>query len=236
MDPRDAERALLPTERRLIRFGLDLHDGPLQESIALLADLRMFAGQLASELSGHPRVEIMTGRVADLEARTAGLEAEIRELARTAGGPASLEGSVVPALRDEVRAFAQATGTTPKLVVEGPVDEATASQRITLLRGIQEALRNARQHSEATAVSVSVEALPGRLEARIEDNGHGFDVDRGLARARRKGRIGLAGIGDRAELLGGSCAIESRPGGPTAVSISLPRWESEEARAAATEE
>jgi signal transduction histidine kinase len=58
----------------------------------------------------------------------------------------------------------------------------------------------------------------------IEDNGRGFDLERTLARARRRGRIGLSGIEERARLLGGTCTIKSRPGGPTSVAIDLPRW------------
>lgn len=216
---------ILASERRVARFGLDLHDGPLQEASALLSEIRLFANQLRSELGEHPLTEIISGRMQDLAARTTTLEGDLRELARTAGGPAELEGSLVPFLRAEARAFARATGVTPDLEVNGPVDEATASQRITVLRGIQEALRNARRHGAAESVSVLVEAQPGRLEATVEDDGRGFNVARALARARRQGRIGLAGIDQRARLLGGSCEIRSRPGGPTSVKIRLPRWE-----------
>jgi signal transduction histidine kinase len=212
------------TDRRLVRFGLDLHDGPLQEAAALLSDLRLFARQLRSELARHPMAEILAGRTQDLEMRTVALEAGIRELARTAGGPAVFEGSLPAALRAEAQAFARATGVTPTLEVVGPVDQATDSQRLTVLHGVQEALRNARQHSGADSVMVRVEAPSGRLEARIEDNGHGFAVARAMSRARREGRLGVTGIDQRARLLGGRCSIVSKPGGPTVVNISLPRW------------
>jgi signal transduction histidine kinase len=211
-------------ERRLTRFGLDLHDGPLQGIAALLSDLRLFSGQLESELAGHPRAELLSGRAQDLEGRALELETELREHSRSAGAGAAIDGSVSEALRSEVRAFAHATGVVPALQVAGPVEDSTTSQRVTLLRGIQEAMRNAREHSGAGSVSVSVEASENRLEATVEDDGRGFDVKRALARARRGGRLGLAGIEQRARLLGGSCTVRSRPGGPTAVTISLPRW------------
>ena len=225
LEARERQASLiLTTERRLARFGLDLHDGPVQHVAALLGDLRLFERQLEAELAEHPHAAVLAGRAQDLELRTLALEGEIRELARTAGGPAVLEGSLILALRNEARAFAQKTGVAPTLAVRGPVDEATPSQRITLLRGVQESLRNTREHGRASSVSVVVEAPAGRLEARIEDDGRGFDLKRTLARARREGRLGLAGIGERARLLGGRCEIHTRPGGPTAVTISLPRW------------
>jgi signal transduction histidine kinase len=227
---------ILATERRLARFGLDLHDGPLQEAAALLSDMRRLAGQLGSEGMGHPMTEIIRGRIQDLEARAIELEADIRELARTAGGPAQLAGSLVTALRSEAQAFGRATGVMPRLEVSGPVDAATASQRITLLRGVQEALRNARRHGTgAKSVAVVVVALPGRLEATITDDGPGFDVKRALTRSRHEGRIGLAGIDQRARLLGGSSAVRSKPGGPTSVTIRLPRWEEHDSEPPAAE-
>jgi signal transduction histidine kinase len=215
---------LAAAERRLTRFGLDLHDGPAQDVAALLSDIRMFRQQLGSELADHPLGPTLAGRADDLEHRAVSLEAAIRELARTAGGPAVLADSLAPALRSEVKAFALATGVTPALDITGPIDEATDSQRITLLRGVQEALRNAREHSGARSVSVTVTAPPESLAATITDDGAGFDVERTLSRGHRQGHLGLGGIRERVRLLGGRCEIESRRGGPTSVRIVLPRW------------
>jgi two-component system sensor histidine kinase DegS len=107
------------------------------------------------------------------------------------------------------------------------VDSATPSQRIALMRGIQEALRNVRQHAEAREVSVTVAAREDRIEARVRDDGRGFEVKEALARAAREGRLGLVGIMERARLLGGQCGISSRRGGPTTIAIMVPRWEPE---------
>ena len=215
---------LTAAERRLTRFGIDLHDGPAQEIAALLSDLRLFEGQLSEELEESPHAKILSGRLSDLEQRAADLESHIRELARTAGAASAIEGALEPLLRAEIRSFAQTTGVSASLDVKGPVDESTVSQRITLLRGVQEALRNAREHSRARSVSVVVEAPPGGLEARVEDDGVGFDVKRTLRRAQRTGSLGLGGIQERARLLGGGCELDSKPGGPTVVTIKLPRW------------
>lgn len=217
---------IMAAERRVSRFGFDLHDGPAQEIAALLSDLRMFGDQLRTRLADHPDAEAFAGRIGDLESRTLALDAEIRDMARSAGGSVTLDDSVVDAVQAEVRAFAEAVGVTPRLEASGPIDDATLSQRITLLRGIQEALRNVRRHAHAGSVSIRIAALPGRLEAEVKDDGRGFDVRRALARGRREGRFGVASIGERARLLGGDCTIESRPGGPTTVRISLPRWAS----------
>ena len=221
---REAADAIAAAERRLARCGLDLHDGPLQVAAALLSDLRLFATQLESELAGHKRAAILTGRVEDLELRALALEGGIRELARSAGAPAALTEPLRDLLRSEARAFAQASGADVEVEVRGRVDATTPSQRIALLRGVQEALRNTQEHSGAKKVRLTVAAQPGRIVAEVRDDGRGFDVERTLARAARDGRLGLVGIIERAGMLGGSAHVQSRRGG-TSVTISLPRWE-----------
>jgi signal transduction histidine kinase len=216
-------RATGAAERRLARFGLDLHDGPAQEIAMLRADIELFGGQLESALGRGTTAKALAGRVQDLQARALAVSDEIREVARMASVPGSPGEPVAEVLRAEVRAFARTVGIEPELQVEGPVDVATHSQRIALLRGVQEALRNASEHAQPKAVSVRVVALESTIEAEIRDDGRGFEPRRALSRAN--GRLGLIGVAERARLLGGSCNVVSRPGGPTSVRISVPRWD-----------
>jgi signal transduction histidine kinase len=90
---------------------------------------------------------------------------------------------------------------------------------------VQEALTNIREHSNATEVGVSVLSGPSELTAEIRDNGRGFDVDRTLVRAARAGRFGVVGMSERVRLLGGRFDVRSCRGGPTIVSVILPRWQ-----------
>ena len=62
------------------------------------------------------------------------------------------------------------------------------------------------------------------IDGRVTDNGHGFEVSRSLAKAAQRGRLGIVGIGERVRMLGGTFEIDSRPGGPTSLRFSLPRW------------
>ena len=220
---REAADAIAAAERRLARFALDLHDGPLQVAMALLSDLRLFAAQLESELTAHETATMLVGRVEDLELRALALAGEVRELARSAGAPTALAQPLRDVLRSEARALADATGAEVEVEVSGRVDAATPSQRIALLSGVQEALRNTKEHAQAKKVRLTVEAQPGRTVAEVRDDGRGFDVERTLARATRDGRLGLAGIAERARMLGGSVQVRSRRG-RTSVTISLPRW------------
>ncbi|MFA5787757.1 MAG: ATP-binding protein, partial [Actinomycetota bacterium] len=93
---------------------------------------------------------------------------------------------------------------------------------VTAFRIAQEALGNAVRHSRARHVRVSIEAGERTAKVEVEDDGVGFDVPEAMSRARTGQTAGLVGMRERAELLGGSLRIESRPGEGTKVAAEIP--------------
>jgi signal transduction histidine kinase len=87
-----------------------------------------------------------------------------------------------------------------------------------LFRIAQEALANAMHHSRATRVSVLLERREGRIVVVVEDDGIGFDP----VMALHGGRLGLLGMRERAEMLGGSLTVESSEGKGTTVVAEVP--------------
>lgn len=82
---------------------------------------------------------------------------------------------------------------------------------IALYRIAQEALTNVARHAEAGHVTVQLDALPREIRLIIEDDGRGFDP-KAVPRARHERRLGLAGMRERASLVGGTLQVESTPG------------------------
>lgn len=221
----ERERSLVESsERRLVRLGFDLHDGPMQDIAALAQDLRLFRTQLTPLLASSEKGDIAIGRIDDLEAQLVGLDRELRELAHSLHSPHALRTSFAEALERETKAFADRHGIETRLDLTGNFDTLTSSQKIALLRVVQEALNNAQEHSGASAIAVAVAAGRRQLSAEVVDNGRGFDVDERLIAAAKAGRLGLVGMGERIRLLGGRFDVSSQPGGPTRVKASLPRW------------
>ena len=219
------ERSLTAaSERRLTRFGFDLHDGPMQDIAALAADLRLFRKQLAPLLAHEKDSIIALGRIDDLEARLVSVDQELRELARSLQSPAGLRIAVDEAIRHEVETLRNRSGIATELSISGNFDGLTGSQKISLVRLVQESLSNVYDHSEADSVKVRITATRTRLGLEVVDDGRGFDVEERLLEAARAGRLGLVGMGERMRLLGGRFEIESKPGGPTRVRASIPRW------------
>jgi signal transduction histidine kinase len=212
------------SERRLTRLGFDLHDGPLQDVAALAGDVRLFREQLTHVLAADQHHDVLLGRIDDLEARLSAIDGELRELAHSFESSAVRDQPFAGVLRREVEAFGKRTDVRALVEVKGDLSQLTASQRIALLRIVQEALANVREHSGATEVQVTVLEKRGYVRADVVDNGAGFDVEQTLIRAARSGRLGLVGMNERVRLLGGSFDVQSRPGGPTAISVRLPEW------------
>ena len=110
------------------------------------------------------------------------------------------------------------------LACDGEFDSLTSSQRIALLRVLQEALSNIRQHSGSLTVEVTLRADDAGVCMEVRDDGHGFDPARVEADEDGQRGIGLAGMQERLRLLGGGLQLESAPGGPTVVRAMLPHW------------
>jgi signal transduction histidine kinase len=222
------ERALVDAgERLLTRLGFDLHDGAIQDVAALAADIQLFRGQLQHvlESNGSSGQRELVGRIDDLQARVVAVDRALREMVHSLESPTVMRRPLEEMLRKEVAAFRTQNDIEVDLVVRGDFGEISDSQRRAILRIVQEALTNIREHSNATEVAVSVLSGPSELTAEIRDNGRGFDVERTLVRAARAGRIGLVGMSERVRLLGGRFDVRSRRGGPSTVSVVLPRWQ-----------
>jgi signal transduction histidine kinase len=219
------ERALVDSgERRLLRLGYDLHDGPIQDLVALASDVRLAGTQVAEHVDGPAR-DVVAGRLDDLSAQIVELDRTLRELAQSLEPTSVLESSLTDVLRREVDSFQARSQTHATLDLVGDLDSLTASQRIALYRIVQESLANVREHSGAKEVRIEVRGGDRGTEARIVDDGRGFEVATTLIRAAKRGRLGLVGMGERVRLLGGSFDVQSSPGGPTSISLMLPRWQ-----------
>jgi signal transduction histidine kinase len=213
-------------ERKLIRLALDLHDGPLQEVAAVLGDLRLFRSQLEEILPVTAYRGRVLGRFDDLEARLMGLDSELRGLVSNPDSSSFADAPFRETLLDQIDDVAIEAGIRVSLALDGDADT-SPSQRIALLKVVREALVNVGKHSGAAHAEVTVHLGADAVQAEIWDEGDGFDVESALVRAARQGRLGLVGMAERARLLGGGLEIDSRPGGPTRVSLTLPVWNEE---------
>ena len=93
---------------------------------------------------------------------------------------------------------------------------------INVYRILQEALHNVRRHAAAERVMVRLVASSPHLVLRVKDNGKGFVLNERTAAARRRRRMGLQSMAERARLLGGHMHITTRPGKGTSIYVETP--------------
>jgi signal transduction histidine kinase len=218
-------------ERTLSRLRFDLHDGPQQDVIMLAEDLRMFRDQLADVIDDPAKRSRMLGRVDDLEARLVALEGDLRRISGSLLSPFLLPDALPDAVAQIADAFTQRTQIEPEIRLEGELTGLSDSQQIAVLALIREALANVREHSDAEHVTITLSSGRDGVQATVTDDGRGFDPETALVTAARSGHLGLVGMHERVRMLGGHTKIDSRPGGPTVISLSLPTWPAVEPRA-----
>jgi PAS domain S-box-containing protein len=127
------------------------------------------------------------------------------------------------ALETYVREFSTRYGISTDLTITG-LQEIPISMEVgsTVYRIVQEALTNVARHARCTRVSVLIDRRPEEVRLIVEDNGLGFDMQAIALRTKAEHRLGLAGMRERAALVGGDVAIESIPGTGTSLYVRLP--------------
>lgn len=126
-----------------------------------------------------------------------------------------LDRPTVEVVNERLRAWSKRTGIPAQLNQTAAVD---ADARVTreLVAAMDEMLHNIEKHAEATTVEVALRGGPDVIELEIADDGVGFDPAV-LAVREQEGHFGQRGLRERAEQLGGTSTITSRPGGGTTV-------------------
>lgn len=204
--------ALAMTEERE-RIAREIHD-----SVAQVLGYVNTKAQAAEELlrAGQPdKAAIQIGQLGEA-AREA--YADVREHILGLRTAATVDRDFLATLREYLRRWTEQSGVAATLLTEpsgGFAPRLSATAELQLLRIIQEGLSNVRKHAGATVVTVHLTAAEGWIEARIEDNGAGFDPS-ATSRAEYP-RFGLSTMRERAEAVGGTLEIESSVGAGTRV-------------------
>ena len=111
---------------------------------------------------------------------------------------------------------------------EQPIDEAA---RIATFRIIQEALNNVIKHAEAKNVNIELDFEEKGMRVNVRDDGRGFDLDRiKIQQSSTRPSLGLAGMQERAALLGGKVSFQTRPGQGTLIEAFIPYHHESEAQ------
>jgi signal transduction histidine kinase len=101
------------------------------------------------------------------------------------------------------------------------IEQLSNLKRTVLYRVVQAALTNVAQHAQATLVKVNLRKVAEGLALEVTDDGKGFEVERVLFARGRKG-LGLLGMRERVEMVGGRFTVDSAPRGGTTLRAEIP--------------
>ena len=203
--------------RQLVRLACDVHDGPLQSLTAAGYGVRDLQRRLAE--AGELGAEAILAELDTIVARLAGTESGLRTLIGLLE-QRHLDGATVGELLEpEIEAFERQCPIHVSVRAPMALQPDSHSQGLAIRSVVREALTNIAKHARADHVQIRMEAGPAGILLEIEDDGSGFDFD-----GVRGDALGLAGMRQRIELLGGELDILTRPGGPTVVTARLERW------------
>jgi signal transduction histidine kinase len=207
-----SQRLMKTQEDDRLHLSRELHD----ESGQLLAALTVQLGLLERE-ADHPHA--IHTRVAELKGTATTIQENLHRLAVNLR-PASLDHvGLVKTLQQFIQEFSHQYGMQVDFETVGvqekrlPIEIETA-----LFRIVQECLTNVVLHAQATRVDVLLSQAENRISAIVEDNGIGFTP----APTMVDDQIGLFGMRERVEMLGGALTIESTPGKGTTVKAEVP--------------
>jgi two-component system sensor histidine kinase UhpB len=214
-----SERAINAQEEERRSIAQSLHDDTGQALTMLNIHLDRIDERIPS------RRKDLKKQVADARALAAN---SLTELRRILSGlrPAILDDlGLVPAIRWYARTNLEQVGVN--VIVKAPSTHLNLSPAvtITLFRIIQEAVNNIVRHADARSVTIVLQLNGGTVQLGVEDDGRGFDPGGASRDAVELQRLGLLGIRERAELLGGEVQIESALDKGTRLRVSIPLGE-----------
>lgn len=215
---RAAARTTALNERFLRRISADLHDGPGQDlGVALLR-----FESLANLCRNGPSPAGRSSPSDDFRAVHSALQSALTDLRSISTGlqlPEIDLLNVGEVAARAVRDYERKTNAKVRLTTAGDcAEDVSLPVRITLYRLLQESLANGFRHGGGTGQRVDVSIAGGQLNVTVSDSGPGFEPD-GVS---TEGHVGLAGMRERVEILGGSFQLQTGPGQGTVIHVSLP--------------
>jgi signal transduction histidine kinase len=210
-----SHQLLMAQEEERKKISRELHDEIAQTLTGINVRLAALKAEAAQNTKGLQRniasAQRMVEKSVDIVHRFA------RELRPTVLDDLGL----IPALHSFVKSFSKRTSIPIRLTIFAGVEKLDNAKRTILYRVAQEALTNVARHAQAGRVDVNIERLPGSICLKIRDDGKSFQVQR-MMNAKKNKRLGLLGMRERVEMVGGSFHVVSAPGKGTTIRAQVP--------------
>ncbi|MFI5273365.1 MAG: ATP-binding protein [Ktedonobacterales bacterium] len=209
-----ATQILHAQEQERKRIARELHDETSQVLTSLLISLALLEEAVTSD-SGRERI-------ADTRALAHQTLRAVRNLSIDLRPSALDDLGLLPALRWYIKEYQQKVGIEVEFTATGLKDRLSPEMETAIYRIVQESLTNTAKHAQARKVRVRLAGDGTQVQVHVRDDGDGFDAPAVLKTPWQDRGLGLAGMMERASLLGGVVNIISQPGDGTDVDVTIP--------------
>lgn len=199
-----------------LRLAQRIHDGLTQEVTSLVLGLEATQRDLAKDSAAAGE-----GLARARQSARSCLSEARRFLVELRSEPPVATGLVI-ALQRLVEEFRQEEGLPVSFQWSGPYPSVCRDVEHAVLGVVQEALTNARKHSQAETIVVSFRFAADVIEGMVFDDGQGFDPVQAENAARRGDSFGIVCMRQRMEALGGMLCLDSTPGKGARVELQVP--------------
>jgi len=199
-------------EEERLRIARELHDETAQELVHIVRRL---------EAIGESAVPDQARRIDELLQMMRNTLKSVRRFSRDLR-PAVLDDlGLRAAIEMVVEDTSSRLSEGANLVVVGESRRVDRTVELALFRIAQEALRNVERHSHATSATVRLAFEADEIRLNVLDNGRGFSPPKNLSQLARRGSLGLLGMKERAELVGGRFELRSSPAGGCELTVTV---------------
>ena len=210
-----SRQILSAQEEERLEISRELHDVIAQTLTGINVRLAALSKAAAANTKGLDRNIARTQRLVEKSVEI--VHRFARELR-----PAVLDDlGLIPALHSFMKNFTARTGVRTHLTAFAGVEALETARRTVLFRVAQEALTNVARHAKASRVEVNIQKAPDGICMQVKDDGKSFQVERTL-HANGGKRLGLLGMRERLEMVGGKFHVESAPGQGTTITAQIP--------------
>lgn len=196
------------------RIAHDIHDGVAQLIMGALYEAQ------AARVCLPARPELAGEKLQKAQEILKQVKTEMRRIIFDLHPEVLTASGLAPALETYINNFQAHTGIDCALVASGPVQRISADREQAAYRIVQEALHNVARHANASQARVKLAFGPDALNITVEDNGQGFDCQ--AVQNASPGHLGLVGMQERAQSIGGRLELYSQPGHGTRVRVHMP--------------
>lgn len=201
-------------EDERLRIARELHDETAQELVHLVRKL---------EQLGEGAEAGLAGQVQQLVDTTRETLRSVRRFSRDLRPPVLDDLGLLAALETVVEDANRHLPEGARLEVSGEPARLNPAVELALFRVAQEALRNVEKHARAASATVKLEFNERDVCLLVADDGQGFAPPRSISNLAGRGKLGLLGMKERAELVGGKFDLTSRPGEGTRIAVRVER-------------